>query len=164
MSYQGSSEPVHQWAGQEGFRTRDVGTLVHVSKEQSVAGLTEQHAGHLQMRKRETSEQFCCFLFFFECHLWFLILQRQLRKVRCNGRVLLVSAASSQMWLCIWEVGEKELKNWFGCEISPTSSEFPTGQLRTWWIIKHRGCIEGTRAEETSALPHTALFGILPAP
>lgn len=56
-----------QWArapraGQEGFGARDVGALVHVSKEQSVAGVTEQRAGHLQMRKRDFRKVLLLFL------------------------------------------------------------------------------------------------------
>jgi len=87
---------------------------VHVSKEQSVAGVTEQRAGHLQMRKRDFRKVLLLFLGG-ECYLWMLILQRQPKEVRCNGcELLLLSAVSSQTWLCLGlfgEVAEKELRN-----------------------------------------------------
>lgn len=84
---------------------------MHVNKEQSVAGVTEQRAGHLQIRKRDFRKVLLLFFFFLECYLWMLILQRQPKEVRCNGCEL---SDSSQTWLCLGlfgEVAEKELRN-----------------------------------------------------
>lgn len=88
-----------QWArapraGQEGFGARDVGALVHVSKEQSVAGVTEQRAGHLQMRKRDFRKVLLLFFFFWNvtCGCWYF--KGSLRK----WDAMAVSSSCYQRW------------------------------------------------------------------